>query len=78
MFSLLLKQLLKDGTGKGEVVAVDSTAVKAYSQRSLDNKSGKSDLEACFAEALFHLAEMSFSRHPIPVAANHSQVAIST
>jgi len=37
---------LKDGTGKGEVVAVDSTAVKAYSQRSLDNKSGKSDLEA--------------------------------
>ena len=46
VFSLLLKQLLKDGTGKGEVVAVDSTAVKAYSQRSLDNKSGKSDREA--------------------------------
>ncbi len=46
MFSLLLTQLLKNGTGKGEVVAVDSTAVKAYSQRSLDNKTGKSDREA--------------------------------
>ena len=30
----------------GDVVAVDGTAVKAYSQRSLDNKTGKSDLEA--------------------------------
>ena len=31
---------------KGEVVAVDSTAVKAYSQRDLENKRGKSDSEA--------------------------------
>ncbi len=46
MFSLLVKQLLKGGAVKGEVVAVDSTAVKAYSQRSLDNKTGKSDPEA--------------------------------
>jgi transposase len=46
VFSMLLKQLLKDGAVKGEVVALDSTAVKAYSQRSLDNKSGKSDCEA--------------------------------
>jgi transposase len=46
VFSMLLKQLLKDGAVKGEVVALDSTAVKAYSQRSLDNKSGKSDREA--------------------------------
>jgi len=46
VFSLLLKQLLKDGTVKGEVVALDSTAVKAYSQRSLDNKTGKSDYDA--------------------------------
>jgi hypothetical protein len=43
---MLLKQLLKDGAVKGEVVALDSTAIKAYSQRSLDNKSGKSDCEA--------------------------------
>jgi len=46
VFSMLLKQLLKDGAVKGEVVALDSTAVKAYSQRSLDNKTGKSDCEA--------------------------------
>jgi transposase len=46
VFSLLLKQLLKDGAIKGEVVALDSTAIKAYSQRSLDNKSGKSDHDA--------------------------------
>jgi len=45
VFSLLVKQLLKRGAVKAEVVAVDSTAVKAYSQRSLDNKSGKSDHE---------------------------------
>jgi hypothetical protein len=46
VFSMLLKQLLKDGAVKGEVVALDSTTIKAYSQRSLDNKSGKSDREA--------------------------------
>ena len=46
VFSTLLKQLLKIGAVKGEVVALDSTAIKAYSQRSLDNKSGKSDCEA--------------------------------
>ena len=32
VFSLLLEQLLKDGAIEGEVVALDSTAVKAYSQ----------------------------------------------
>ena len=42
----MLEQLLKCGAVKGEVVAVDGTAVKAYSQRSLDNKTGKSDNEA--------------------------------
>lgn len=46
VFSMLLKQLLKNGAVEGEVVALDSTAIKAYSQRSLDNKSGKSDREA--------------------------------
>jgi len=46
VFNVLLKQLVNSGAVKGEVVAVDSTAVKAYSQRSLDNKSGKSDHEA--------------------------------
>jgi len=46
VFNVLLKQLLDSGAVKGEVVAIDSTAVKAYSQRSLDNKTGKSDCEA--------------------------------
>ena len=46
VFCMLLKQLVKRGTVKGEVVAFDSTAVKAYSQRSLDNRTGKSDREA--------------------------------
>jgi len=46
VFNVLLKQLLDSGAVKGEVVALDSTAVKAYSQRSLDNKTGKSDCEA--------------------------------
>jgi len=46
IFSMLLEQLLKDGAVKGEVVALDSTAAKAYSQRSLDNRSGKSDRDA--------------------------------
>jgi transposase len=46
VFSTMLEQLLKEGAVKGEVVALDSTAVKAYSQRSLDNRAGKSDREA--------------------------------
>jgi transposase len=46
VFSALVHQLLNDGVVEGEVVALDSTVVKAYSQRSLDNKTGKSDSEA--------------------------------
>ena len=46
VFNVLLKQLVDSGAVKGEVVAVDSTAIKAYSQRSLDNKTGKSDHDA--------------------------------
>ena len=34
VFSLLLEQLLKRGAIKGEVVALDGTAIKAYSQLS--------------------------------------------
>ena len=33
VFSMLLKQLLRFKVIKGEIIAVDSTAVKAYSQR---------------------------------------------
>jgi len=46
VFSMMLEQLLKCGAVKGEVVALDGTAIKAYSQRSLDNKTGKSDRQA--------------------------------
>ena len=46
VFSLVLEQLLRRGVVKGEVVALDSTAIKAYSQRDLENKRGKSDLDA--------------------------------
>jgi len=46
IFSLVLKQLLKHGIIKGEIIAIDSTTVKAYSQRDLENKSGKSDVDA--------------------------------
>ena len=41
-----LENSARGGVVKGEVVALDGTAVKAYSQRSLDNKTGKSDRQA--------------------------------
>ena len=46
IFKELLQPLLESGAVKGETIAVDSTHVKAYSQRSLDNRSGKSDTDA--------------------------------
>ena len=46
VFFMLLEQPLKGGAVKGQIVALDGTAIKAYSQRSLDNKTGKSDCEA--------------------------------
>lgn len=38
---MLLEQLKESRVVKGKVVAVDSTAAKAYSQRDLENKRGK-------------------------------------
>jgi len=46
VFSMLLDRLVENRVVKGDVVAVDSTAIKAYSQRDLQNKKGKSDPEA--------------------------------
>jgi transposase len=46
VFSLILDQLLRRRVAKGKVVALDSTAIKAYSQRDLENKRGKSDPDA--------------------------------
>jgi len=46
IFSSILKQLLKRRVVQAKTVAVDSTTIKAYSQRDLENKRGKSDFEA--------------------------------
>ena len=46
VFNRLLRRLIDSGVVKGEVVAVDSTHVHAYSQRAPDNRTGKSDPEA--------------------------------
>ena len=46
IFNHLLRQLLESGVIIGRVIAVDSTHVKAYSQRSRDNKIGSSDPDA--------------------------------
>jgi transposase len=46
IFNQLLRRLLEDGAVKGDVIAVDSTHVDAYSQRAPDNRTGKSDPEA--------------------------------
>jgi transposase len=46
IFNQLLGRLLEKGVVKGKVVAVDSTHIQAYSQRNLDNRTGKSDPDA--------------------------------
>jgi transposase len=46
IFNQLLRRLLEDGAVKGDVIAVDSTHVDAYSQRALGNRTGRSDSEA--------------------------------
>ena len=46
IFNNLLRRLIDSGMVKGDVVAVDSTHLKAYSQRSHDNKTGRSDPDA--------------------------------
>jgi len=46
IFNHMLRQLYESGVIIGEVVAVDSTHIKAYSQRSRDNNTGRSDPDA--------------------------------
>ena len=46
IFNQLLRRLLEAGAVKGDVIAVDSTHVDAYSRRASDNRTGKSDPEA--------------------------------
>ena len=44
--------LVKNGRIKGEAVALDSTFIKAYSRRNLDNRTGYSDPESRIGRAV--------------------------
>jgi transposase len=46
VFNGLTKMLLESGTIIGKVVAVDSTHIKAYNGRAMDNRVGRSDPDA--------------------------------
>jgi transposase len=46
IFNYILKRLFESGAIIGRVVAVDSTPIKACSQRGRDNKTGRSDPDA--------------------------------
>jgi len=46
IFHHILQKLLESGVILGKVVAIDSTHIKAYSQRSHDNQTGRSDPDA--------------------------------
>ena len=46
IFHHILQKLLESGVILGKVVAIDSTHIKAYSQRSKDNRTGRSDPDA--------------------------------
>lgn len=45
-FNQRLRSLIESGVVKGEVLAIDSTHLQAYSQRSRDNRTGRSDPDA--------------------------------
>jgi len=46
VFDTLTKHLIESGTIIGKVVAVDSTHLKAYSGRAMNNRTGRSDQDA--------------------------------
>ena len=46
IFDTLTRMLLESGTIIGKVIAVDSTHLKAYSGRAMDNRTGRSDPDA--------------------------------
>ncbi len=76
--------LVKKGRIKGKAVALDSTFIKAYSRRSLDNRTGYSDPESRIGRAVkakdlgyrLHLAVDVKSELPIAmivVSANENE-----
>ena len=46
VFNGLTRMLLESGTIIGKVIAVDSTHIKAFSGRAMDNRTGRSDPDA--------------------------------
>jgi transposase len=46
IFNRITRILIESGTIIGKVVAVDSTHIKAYSGRAMDNRTGRSDTDA--------------------------------
>jgi transposase len=46
IFDTLIRLLIESGTIIGKIVAVDSTHLKAYSGRAMDNRTGRSDMDA--------------------------------
>ena len=46
VFDTLIRMLIESGTLIGRVIAVDSTHIEAYSRRAMDNRTGRSDLDA--------------------------------
>jgi hypothetical protein len=46
VFNELTRMLLESGTIIGKVIAVDSTHLKAFSGRTMDNRNGRSDPDA--------------------------------
>src|SRR3989337_188259 len=76
--------LVKKGRIKGETLALDSTFIKAYSRRNLDNRTGYSDPESRIGRAVkskdlgyrLHLAVDTKSERPIAmivVSANENE-----
>jgi IS5 family transposase len=73
--------LVKKGRIKGEALALDSTFIKAYSRRNLDNRTGYSDPESRIGRAVkakdlgyrLHLAVDATSELPIALIRGFSQ-----
>jgi len=79
-----VEMLVKNGRIKGEALALDSTFIKAYSRRNLDNRTGYSDHESRIGRAVkakdlgyrLHLAVDAKSELPIAmivVSANENE-----
>jgi hypothetical protein len=54
--------LVKKGRSKGETLTLDSTFIKAYSRRNLDNRTGYSDPESRVGRAV-KAKDLGYSLH---------------